>query len=200
MRKIGLLLIVLSCQVTGYTQTADSINDIRDGNIYKIVKIGDHWWMAENLRFESKSGSWWYDVYPRYKTLFGRYYTFDVAKKVCPAGWHLPSDEEWQALCDLLGGTYFAGGKLKSKDIWIPPNAGATNETGFSAVPGGFRYPYGLFAMEGTVGYFWSSTVTDWGNCYMWFLGNDIPGFRQGDYEKECGLNVRCTKDQSKEK
>jgi uncharacterized protein (TIGR02145 family) len=195
MLKTGLLLILLSCQIAGYSQTSDTIKDIRDGNIYKIVKIGEGWWMAENLRFESDSGSWWCEDYPEYKKIFGCYYTFEVAKTACPAGWHLPSDEEWQSLCDLLGGTYRAGGKLKSKDIWVPPNAGATNETGFSALPGGFRDLDGTFVMAGTVGYYWSSTVTEWGNCFMWLMGYEVPGFRQGDYKPESGLNVRCTRD-----
>jgi uncharacterized protein (TIGR02145 family) len=198
MRNIILLFIVLTCYVTGYTQTSDTIKDNRDGNFYNIVKIGDQWWMAENLRFVSESGSWWWEMDIKYTSIFGCYYSFEAAKTVCPAGWHLPSDTEWQALCDLSGGTYSAGGKLKSKDIWAPPNAGATNETGFSAVPGGFRDLDGTFSMEGLVGYFWSSTLTDRDEVFMWFLGNDIPGFRQGSYNKESGLNVRCAKDQSK--
>lgn len=197
MRKTCLLIIILSCRIAGYSQTSDTIKDIRDGNIYKIVKIDDNWWMAENLRFEAKSGCWWCEDYPKYKMIFGCYYTFEVAKTVCPAGWHLPSDEEWQALCILLGGPYLAGGKLKSKDkdIWAPPNTGATNKTGFSAVPGGFRDLDGTFVMPGTVGYFWTSTETKWGNGFMWLLGHDSQGLRQGDYEKESGLNVRCIKD-----
>jgi uncharacterized protein (TIGR02145 family) len=191
-------MIFFICQIAGNSQTSDTITDSRDGNRYKIVKIRNQWWMAENLRFEASSGSWWWDEVLRYRSLFGCYYTFDVAKTVCPEGWHLPSDAEWHALCNTLGGTYVAGGKLKSKDVWASPNAGATNGTGFSAVPGGFRDLDGTFTMAGYVGYYWSSTLTSWGDGFMWFMGNEIPGFRQGSYKTESGLNVRCIKDQKK--
>jgi uncharacterized protein (TIGR02145 family) len=197
MRKINLLLIVLSFQVCGYSQTPDSIKDARDGNIYKIVKIGNQWWMAENLRFESKSGCTWFEEMPQYRKIFGCYYSFEAAKTVCPAGWHLPSDKEWLALANSLGGVYLAGGKLKSKEIWVPPNTGATNETGFSAMPGGFRDLDGSIVVAGTVGYYWSSDEFKWGNGSNWLLGNDGPGLRNNEYgyDKKSGLNIRCIKD-----
>jgi uncharacterized protein (TIGR02145 family) len=198
MHKICLLLIILSFQICGYSQTANSIEDTRDGNIYKIVKIGNQWWMAENLRFESKSGCSWYEELPQYRKIFGCYYSFEVAKTVCPAGWHLPSDVEWLALANSLGGVNFAGGKLKSKDIWVHPNAGATNETGFSAVPTGGMDPNGNFVMLGTTCYFWSSKAFNKiGNDYgsMWLLGTEAPGFKNNSYDKKWGLNVRCIKD-----
>lgn len=227
MRNIGLLLIAFSFWINGYTQPSDTIKDIRDGNIYKIVKIGNQWWMAENLRFESKSGCWWYENVPKdkglpyyysveitkelfgdyytveaAKKLFGGYYAFEIAKKVCPVGWHLPSDKEWLTLANSLGDVYLAGGKLKSKEIWEPPNKGATNESGFSAVAAGFRDLDSCIVEIGRGAYFWSSNEYEWGNCSNWDLAWDGPGFRNNEYgyKKNTGLNVRCIKDIPKTK
>src|SRR5690554_4910948 len=79
---------------------------------------------------------------------------------VCPAGWHVPSDAEWTELTDYLGGTSVAGGKLKETGTthWKSPNTGATNETGFTALPGGYRHLYGAFSNIGYDGYWWSAT------------------------------------------
>jgi len=195
MQKAVLLIVVLSCRLAGYSQVTDSVKDMRDGNIYKIVKIGNQWWMAENLRFKSDSGCWWYEEYPGFKKLFGGYYSFEVAKKVCPAGWHLPSDEEWQVLVDTLGGEKVAGGKLKLKSVWMEPNAGATNETGFSAVPGGFRDLDSTFVMPGYIANYWTSTPTTWRSVYIRAAGHDNPGMGLGDYKPASGVNVRCIRD-----
>jgi uncharacterized protein (TIGR02145 family) len=176
-------------------QDRDSIKDKRDGQVYKIVKIGDQFWMAENLRFESKAGFSWFTDAPQYRKPFGCYYYFDVAKSVCAEGWHLPSDKEWQALADFLGGVYFAGIKLKTKEPWMPPNTGANNSTGFTALPAGFQDLDGSFVAQGSEAYFWSSDVTLTGTGSMWLVGSSGPGLRNSDYDKKSRLNVRCIKD-----
>lgn len=116
---------------------------------------------------------------------------------VCPAGWHLPSDAEWTELTVYLGGTSEAGGKLKETGTthWTSPNTGATNETGFTALPGGNRDYYGTFYDIGYYGYWWSATENyaryAWGR-YMYYnnysVGRDYNG-------KELGFSVRCVRD-----
>ena len=116
---------------------------------------------------------------------------------VCPAGWHLPSDAEWTELTDYLGGISVAGGKLKEIGTthWQSPNTGATNETGFTALPGGYRGNYGLFYGFGSFGYWWSATEYDadiaW--CrYVYYSGSSVVRHDDG---KELGFSVRCLRD-----
>lgn len=132
-----------------------------DGNYYKIVKIGNQTWMAENLRTtilndgtpidygttNSASGYKWYthDTL-KYKYTYGALYGRNIvsSKKLCPVGWHIPTNSEWETLGDILGGMEIAGGKMKETGTshWNKPNVGATNESGFNAIPGGFFYHY----------------------------------------------------------
>ena len=157
-----------------------SFTDPRDGNVYKTVTIGNQVWMAENLKYlpwvaepgQSSSTSSYYYVYgytgtsvpaakatSNYST-YGVLYNWNAACTSCPWGWHLPSDAEWTHLTDYLGGQSVAGGKLKETGTshWNSPNIGATNETGFTALPGGFRNYYGDFNYIGDYGYWWSAT------------------------------------------
>ena len=143
---------------------ANTFKDSRDGKVYKTVKIGEQVWMAENLAYAPASGNYWaYDNDDANVEIYGYLYDWQTAKNVCPAGWHLPSDEEWTELTDYLGGN--AGGKLKATGtigsgtgLWYAPNTGATNETGFTALPGGYRYGDGAFDYVGYHGYWWSAT------------------------------------------
>ena len=118
-------------------------------------------------------------------------------KGVCPTGWHLPSDAEWKVLTDYLGGTSGAGGKLRETGTthWLSPNAGATNEIGFTALPGGERLGNGTLYGIGFVGYWWSATEYDtaksWGRDLLY---NDIV-VGIGHYGKDSGISVRCIKD-----
>src|SRR5690554_3781914 len=116
---------------------------------------------------------------------------------VCPAGWHLPSDAEWTELTDYLGGESVAGGKLKETGTthWASPNTGATNETGFTALPGGDRYGNGTFFGVGNYGHWWSATE---GNAtYVWsrHMGYNFSDVYRGNYSKEVGFSVRCLRD-----
>ena len=118
---------------------------------------------------------------------------------VCPTGWHLPSDAEWTELTDYLGGTSVAGGKLKETGTthWASPNTGATNETGFTALPGGDRLDFGgSFARIGDSG--------SWGSASEGSLGNDVFSYVMGSIgdglyiygsSKEAGMSVRCVRD-----
>lgn len=168
--------------------------DPRDGKVYQTVVIGNQEWMAENFAFAPSSGNYWaYDNNNAYVETFGYLYDWETAMTVCPNGWHLPSDKEWTKLTDYLGED--AGGKLKGKGLWHDPNAGATNKTGFTALPGGTRYNTGVFDFMGHSGYWWSATedgadyVWGWGIYYM---HSKLCRRSSG---KELGFSVRCLRD-----
>jgi uncharacterized protein (TIGR02145 family) len=134
-----------------------------------------------------------------YKNMYGALYNWYAVNtdKLCPKDWHAPSHEEWLKLTDYLGGEDVAGGKLKEANTthWGSPNAGATNESGFTALPGGFRYVAGTFHNAGDAGYWWSSTNHDW---YSAWSHSIIFGWEGEAYDyiiKMTGFSVRCLKD-----
>jgi uncharacterized protein (TIGR02145 family) len=116
---------------------------------------------------------------------------------VCPDGWHLPSDAEWTELTDYLGGESVAGGKLKETGTthWASPNTGATNETGFTALPGGYRLSNGPFGNIGSGGYWWSATEGSATNAWARFMFYNYSDVYRGSYEEEVGFSVRCVRD-----
>jgi uncharacterized protein (TIGR02145 family) len=204
--------------------TIGSVKDT-DGNVYKTVKIGNQWWMAENLKVthyrngdqipnrtdndEWDSGTGAYCSYNNDTTNFGIYgglynwFAVNDSRNLAPEGWHVPTDEEWQQLVDYLGGDTLAGGKMKftgtitgDVDLWRGSNKGDTNESGFSALPGGYRYSHGVFDGLGTNSYFWSSTESNGGNAWHRYLyyGNSIVYRHDSDW-KQSGYSVRCIAD-----
>lgn len=120
---------------------------------------------------------------------------------VCPTGWHLPSSLEWSELMDELGGVEVAGGKLKETGIslWWDPNIGATNESGFSARPGGLRDAWGIYSFynQGGVGFWWSATETTFSDSLAVSqpLASNQPFADIGEIRKSYGISVRCLKD-----
>src|SRR5574344_670616 len=112
---------------------------------------------------------------------------------VCPDGWHLPSDAEWTELTDYLGGTSDAGGKLKETGTthWNSPNTGATNETGFTALPGGGRSNKGAFDYIGSYGYWWSATESGTNGAWLRGMGYNGGSVGRGYNGKELGFSVR---------
>lgn len=116
---------------------------------------------------------------------------------VCPAGWHLPSDAEWTELTDYLGGESVAGGKLKETGTthWASPNTGATNETGFTALPGGFRFSGGSFDYIGSYGYWWSATENKTSNAWYRAMYYDPSYVGRSDGYEVVGFSVRCLRD-----
>jgi len=163
--------------------------DSRDGKKYRAVKIGGRTWMAQNLNYRTSSGSWCYDNDTSNCGKYGKLYNWETAKKVCPSGWYLPSNREWDNLvfaargddmC-LVGGGW-AGTRLKSKNGWRYKGEGfnSTDEFGFSALPGGYRASYkkissyedddsgdvkktdsGRFIEARNGGYWWTATTDD---------------------------------------
>jgi uncharacterized protein (TIGR02145 family) len=162
----------------------DSVTDV-DGNVYKAVKIGSQIWMAENLKTTKYNDNtaiplvtdnlaWAQLTTPGYcfyanddlinKSIYGALYNGYAVNtsKLCPTGWHIPSDNEWLTLESLFGGGELAGGALKEKGYshWQTPNTGATNESGFTGLPGGFHDSGeygGIYNYLGTYGYWWTS-------------------------------------------
>jgi len=128
---------------------------------------------------------------------YGVLYNWPAAMTACPKGWHLPSDAEWTTLIDYLGGTYFGGGKMKEVGTahWESPNKGATNDSGFTALPGGFRLDSGIFYGIGTTGNWWSSTQYDTNYAWHWQLYDYISGVDCKNSNKEYGFSVRCLQD-----
>jgi len=134
------------------------------------------------------------------------WYAVDDERGICPANWHVPTDGEYAALSHYLGGTSVAGGKLKectegscpASEYWYSPNTGATNESGFTALPGGAHYYY--YENSRHIGYnssFWSST--EYGSNDAWHRGlesNDSTIYRR-DYGKDSGFSVRCVRDET---
>ncbi len=191
--------------------------DARDGNAYKTVKIGNQIWLAENLKYlpsvvGPSTGSErtpYYYVYgydgtnvadakatDNYAT-YGVLYNWTAAMDACPDGWHLPSDAEWTELTDYLGGTSVAGGKLKETGTthWNTPNTGATNETGFTALPGGNRSISDYFNFFGDYGNWWSST--EYSTYHAWYrdMYYRYRNVSRSYYSKGEGFSVRCVRD-----
>jgi len=131
---------------------------------------------------------------------YGYLYDWETACDVCPDGWHLPTDAEWTELTDYLGEN--AGGQLKATGtieagtgLWYDPNTGATNETGFTALPGGFRFSDGSFIGIGGGGGWWSATEGSTGGAWLRDMGYDYSNVVRYYYPKGLGFSVRCLRD-----
>jgi uncharacterized protein (TIGR02145 family) len=184
------------------------------GQTYKTVIIGKQTWMAENLNVET-ANSWCYDNNKSNCAKYGRLYTWNAAMKACPKEWHLPNFQEWDNLMEAAGRTAMlegdqgheyvgAGKKLKSKIGW-GNNSNGTDNYGFSALPGGFRYPDGSnFGDIGYKGFWWSSYSNGDGGIYRMsmFMHSSDQDDEQASHDnaignfsgKEVSFSVRCVK------
>jgi len=160
MRKIAITLTLLC--VAAFAQQKGTFKDTRDKKTYKTVKIGTQTWLAENLNYATDtttSGfSYCYEGKPANCTKYGRLYFYKQAIEVCPQGWHLPSDREWQILVDFAGGKD-AGKNLKAKSGWDNKGNG-TDKFGFSALPSGSMCNYTNEPCD--VGYYSIGTLGSW--------------------------------------
>lgn len=215
-------LFILSIGLTTLNaQDKSSVTDI-DGNVYQTVKIGTQLWMKENLKVTKyRNGDiigttspatldisgesaakyqWAYNGDEENVSVYGRLYTWYAvtdSRQVCPIGWHLPSDAEWTVLTTYLGGFKVAGGKLKETGAahWQSPNTNATNETGFSALPGSYRGINGEFSHFGIYGGWWSSTELNPYMAWTRYLTAIAKYTGIYSYGKSLGFSVRCIKD-----
>ena len=172
--------------------TKDSFTDFRDNKIYKTIKIGNQVWMAENLNFNSSLGSSCYGYKNSNCDAYGRLYIWETAKVVCPSGWHLPSDTEWNILLKNVGSD--EGKKLKSASGWIK-NGNGTDAYGFAALPGGDRNFDEAFNNLGSFSTWWSSTEVNESSASGIELNNNSPNLKIDGSNKDYGFSVRCIKD-----
>ena len=196
-----------------------SITDSRDGQSYKTVVIGTQTWMAQNLNYET-ANSYCYGDSPSNCTKYGRLYTWAAAmdsvgtwstngkgcgynktcsptypvRGVCPEGWHLPTQTEWNTLFTAVGGQSTAGNMLKSTNGWYSSGNG-TDAYSFSALPAGLRDINGLYRNEGDFAYFWSSTENNNYNAYFMYLGYNYDAAYLGYGSENFWFSVRCVKD-----
>ncbi len=184
---------------TGYISvTTFTLTDPRDSQQYDLVEIDTFIVMAENLNYDAGGGNcWYYNNNSAFADPYGRLYDWQTAKDACPSGWHLMTDEEWNAIIDYLGGISIAGGKLKETGTshWDAPNLEGTNESGFSAVPGGYRENNGNFINMGVVGYYWSTEEGAMGSAYCRKLFNNSGEIQRIPVLQTDGNSVRCIKD-----
>jgi len=213
-----LIILIFGCKKEG-EKPPDPVTDI-EGNTYNTVRIGLQIWMAENLKTTkfndgtpiepvADSITWrnlitpGYCMYNKNDTAFKRTYgllyngyTADSGK-VCPTGWHLPEIEEWEKLSDFLADSINTGGKLKEAGTshWKTPNIGATNSTGFTALPAGIRYFEGSFTAIFYYTAYWSATYSgtnDEGYSSLYYGDAKV---KIGYVSKKHGFSIRCVKD-----
>lgn len=175
-----------------------SFIDDRDRKEYKTVRIEEQIWMAENLNYK-KRNSWCFNNKVANCKKYGRLYDWKTAMKACPNGWHIPSAAEWDNLVDYLGGSNVAGSKMKETGTthWNSPNTDATNESGFTALPSGFRSTVGYFNDLGNNNGWWSATEYSSSTTavWTWILYNDENIIDRKANNKEYGFSVRCLRD-----
>jgi len=196
---------------------------IKEDHIHTI-KIGTLCWTQSNLKVSKYrngdtnttglSNSDWgnttsgaYAIYNNdtvndglYGKLYNHYAVTD-SRGLCPTGWHVPSDAEWTTLENQLGGSSVAGGALKSTATqptpggWTSPNTGATNSSGFAALPGGLRYNDGDFSDVSSYGDWWSSSVSSGSNAWLRDLSHNGSVIGRFNNSRASGFSVRCCRD-----
>jgi uncharacterized protein (TIGR02145 family) len=200
--------------------TPETVTDI-DGNVYHTIKLGSQTWMVENLKVTryrngdlipniTDTAQWShlpvgtycnYNNTPLNGKTYGHLYNWFAVtdnRDIAPKGWHVPSFQEIETLVLFLGGDTVAAGKLKEAGVehWLAPNTGATNESGLTVLPGGYRdYRGGSYHTLGSNGYWWTTTQSiefyDWSKRIFWY-------FAHADYNhdlKTFGFSIRCIKD-----
>ena len=194
-----------------------------DGNTYNTVQIGSQVWMSENLKTSRyrnggsipyvvgnsdwqalTRGAWSnYNHDAANDPIYGKLYNWytTLGDTLCPTGWGVPTDAEWTILTTYLGGESVAGGKMKSVGTayWNDPNTGATNESGFSVLPGGWRRSDGSFGFIRGGAFFWSAAEYGYYDAWFRYLNNFNGSVSRNPniygYDKSVGASVRCLRD-----
>jgi len=219
---LSMLCMAGSCEKCDPPPPSDNVFD-SDGNTYKTVTIGSQVWMAENLKttkyndgtviplvtdatawskLSTPAYCWYNNDAATNKNTYGTLYNWYTVNtgKLCPTGWHVPSETEWNTLLTYVGGIDIAAGKLKETGTvhWNIPNAGATNEYGFTALPGGCRAAGTDTYNMGEDGYWWFSTsyynLAD-DRAYFIAFSRQLPYATIQSINIKFGLSVRCLKD-----
>lgn len=213
-----MLLIFTAC----HSEHVGTVTDI-DGNIYRTITIGNQVWMADNLEVThyrngdtipciTDTAAWsslssgahcYYNNDIKNIAGYGRLYNWHAisdSRGIAPEGWHIPDDEEIATMINSLGGDTISAGKMKEGGTahWLIPNEGAANESGFSALPGGYRFNNGSYHTMGSNGYWWSATRSY--EMYAWSprLYAGFADVRREPYYQQYGFAVRCIKDAGK--
>jgi len=222
--NIFFILSVIVLAPAGCDETVDipvtTVKDI-DGNVYKTAYIGTQEWMLENLRAvhyrngdtiqQVKDGNQWaamttgaycnYNNNESYVKTYGRLYNAYAVtdpRNIAPAGWHVATHNDFVILEEFLGGVDTAGGKMKEEGTahWAWPNTGATNYSGFTGLPGGYRgWTNGIFSGLFDQGLWWTATEYDSVNYYARSLRFDQSVSEVTWAYKFIGMSVRCVKD-----
>ncbi len=192
-----------------------------DGNVYETITIGNQVWMKENFKATHyrngdkivnitddkqwttlTNGAWcYYENKEGNGTVYAKLYNWYAVhdpRGLCPTGWHVPGDAEWQTLFNYLGGDSIAGDKMKETGTthWNSPNAGANNNSGFSALPGGYRdFSDGSFFFLGNYGIWWSITENNTSGVGSRTLYYNNSKVGRSDVNKAYGFSVRCLRD-----
>ena len=211
--------LILSNSCKKINDTPNILIKDADSNIYETVTIGTQVWMKENLRTtrywngdligtsSSPTANIYREFMPKYQWAsngdednaesYGRLYTWFAitdSRNVCPAGWHIPTEPEWNILGTYLGDQ--AGEKMKETGTthWLSPNTGANNKSGFTAIPSGARTLDGRFLFFGSESHWWTSTeFVDTTEAKHIFIGEEY-GFSMSVTYKMNGFSVRCIK------
>jgi uncharacterized protein (TIGR02145 family) len=195
---------VAICNQT-WIKTNLNVSKYSDGTLIPQVTDPSQW---ANLT----TGAWcYYNNDPTNGAVYGKLYNwyavmgiYDAAsatnpalrKKLAPTGWHVPTDSEWTQLTNCLGGTSVAGGKMKSTDIlWLSPNTAATNSSGFTGLPGGYRDVNGSFKWIGYNCFWWSSSEESFSYAWYRLLYYNGGSAYRASYSENVGYSVRCLKD-----
>jgi uncharacterized protein (TIGR02145 family) len=214
-----LIFIAASFYGKSNSQTS-TFTDVRDNKIYKTNVIGTQTWMSENLNVsifrngdsipEAKTSDEWYDAGingkpawcyynndPKNGEKYGKlynWYAVNDPRGLAPVGWHLPSDSNWKILSTSLGGDLMAGKKMKNLSDWTNKDIIGINESNFSGIPGGYRYPGGYFYDIGDLGYWWSTSEANSEDAYFRSLSSTSV-FNSNYSKKAEGYSVRCFKE-----
>ena len=200
---LGSLLLSTGCEKGLITNPTGSMTDGRDGESYATVTIGGQKWMAENLR-HNVTGSWENPAFP--SAAYGRLYDWNTAENICPAGWHLPTDEEWKTMEIRMGlseeeaneSAEFRGSigiGMKSTTGWSASGNG-TNTSGFNAYPAGY-YRVDSLSHHNLEIYanFWTATESSGAYAWLRTLAHNRTGVNRSKTQKENGYSCRCVED-----
>ncbi len=217
---MGFVLIFSNgCKKDNTNNPSNTVTDA-DGNVYHTVQVGSQVWMVENLKTTKyNDGSpvtpitdntvwagrtteaycWYNNDEATNKNTYGALYNWYAVKsgKLCPAGWKVPSDQDWTTLFNSLGGdSTLVGGKLKEAGTahWVTPNTGADNSSGFTALPAGSHYTNGVFYLMGKYGWYWSSNESSSEEAWHIYVQYNTSNIYRKAASKKIGFSVRCIK------
>lgn len=211
-RILIVFLTLLACEKEGDSTAHDnpskppqvpSFTDPRDGRVYAYDTIGNQVWMLQNLAYVPLRGQYlFYNMDSAKAEVYGYLYDWTTAQQVAPPGWHLPTKAEWQELIDFVGrpdagGILKATGTIEGGDgLWRRPNARATDDYGFGALPNGYNQPDSTFLALGYEAHWWTaSKATDTSRATHLRIGFNAHATFWSEETKTYGFGVRCVRD-----